>query len=820
MAGYARLVAGERDIDSYLDEWSDDDDSTSVSPPPPVVAGRYRLGDRLGTGSHSVVYRALDRLNGDQVAVKLLRTGSRAEQRRREAVALRSLRVPGVAHLLDEGVADGWLFLVMERVEGRAFPGTGIPAPWSALENTAVQFLEVLGRIHAAGVLHLDLKPANVHVTRGGAVVLLDLGLAGGPALGGAAPVRCVGGTLRYMAPEQHEGGRVDGRTDLHAAGVMLHEALTGAPPSRSRRRESSRAIAAELRQQVAGLPPEVCATIASLLAPEPEDRPHSAWTALDRLGVVVPRPRIPGGGESFTLARLEGLFCGPERILHLRSDAARALQVRTGGVRSVIELELHRWRRLGVASREGALWRVERGALEWLEQIDALRGEVADRTGASGLQGERGVAVEDPADAVHAARVQLARLVVDTPPDEVPVAALRLARTLLEQGDPGRVRLALEHGLFAIRRGETPADEEIALLSLWARMAIDQREPAGLQLALYHMGRASHQTSELEAMERLLRASLHAEQREPARAAEIVEGLAPFADPELELRRHTVRLRVAAQRPVCHEAAALEEALAWTRRQRLPHLRARLLGWMGRLRYRQGRFDESAILHEQSIASAVVGVDRLSSLLHGASSMMELGRYQSAHEFAGEARDLARRYRRALDEGRAEWLLRAVSYRMGEEMAPDVELVEAAERLAIPYLVGLLALNEAAIAWRAGDLAPGQRLAARARDCFVAADMQDGRVLAMALELACGDRPRRSQLGVAEIGQLAHEVLERPDDDIAWQVVGMLARLRDGHVWRSTAARLARAARDPDRRRELLAPRECFDLPPTPTIT
>lgn len=818
-ARYAPAVAGERDVDEYVAAWSDDEPAR-LPTPPPVVAGRYRLGDKLGSGSHSVVYRALDRLTGEAVAVKLLRAGAQTDQRRREAVALRSLRVPGVAHLLDEGIADGWLFLVMDLVEGRPFPGVAVPAPWSALRATAIQLFEVLGRVHEAGVLHLDLKPANVQVEPDGTVVLLDLGLAGGPALGGAAPARCVGGTARYMAPEQHGAGRVDPRTDLHAAGLMLYQALTGVLPSRARGREYSQSMGPSLRQQIPDLPADVCETLASLLALAPDQRPHSAWTVLDRLDATVPRPEIPGDGESFTPARLEALFCGHERILHVPSDAARALHDRTGGVRSLVELELRRWRRLGVATRDGQGWRVERGALEWLEQIDALHGGASTQA----IRQAEGAVAGGVADGVHATRVQLARLVVARAPGDVPATALALASKLLEHGDHARVRLALEHGLFAIRRGERPTGEEAALLSLYARTAIDQREPAGLQLALYHIGRATRRTSELEAMESLLRASLHAEQREPERAAEIADALPPFADPELELRRHTVRLRVAAQRPVSREAAVLDDALAWARRQRLPHVRARLLGWMGRLRYRQGRFDESALLHEQSVASAVTGVERLSSLLNGASSMMELGRYESAHEFAGEALDLARRHRHSLDEGRAEWLLRAISYRMGRAMEPDLELVEAAECLAIPYLVGLLAINEAAVAWRSGDLEIARRLAARARACFVAADIRGGRVLAMALELTCCERPRSGQAirvpgrlepGAPVIDELAREVLAQPENDIAWQVLGMLARLHGGHSWRATATRLARAAADPERRRELLAPREVFELRP-----
>ena len=182
----ARNGGGDRtSLDLYLGTsivpWSDagrdrsasssghDPDAIQAPRVPAEVGRRYQirdpLGDKLGAGGFGAVYRATDRVTGEQVAVKLLDPGRGAAPVRREAVALRGLRLPGVVRLLDEGREEDRPFLVMELVEGQPFPGLATPAPWAAIEDATLRLLEVLGRVHAAGVLHLDIKPANVRVT-------------------------------------------------------------------------------------------------------------------------------------------------------------------------------------------------------------------------------------------------------------------------------------------------------------------------------------------------------------------------------------------------------------------------------------------------------------------------------------------------------------------------------------------------------------------------------------------------------------------------------------------------------------------------------
>jgi len=269
-----------------------DDTLTTDGPPPRRLAGRYRLVAPIGRGGFGEVWRAVDEATGVDVAVKLPhdRSVMLAERTRREVAALRLVRHPGVVQLLDAGVDDGQLFIVMELARGTPFPGVPVPAPWERVAPAALALLQALRGVHATGIVHRDLKPANVLVD-GDRVTLLDFGIARGPALGGTITARhaWVGSPL-YLAPEQLSDRPKDARTDLYAVGVMLYEALCGDPPFRPGSMEEllvtrTRIDAPPLRGRAHEVPERVAAVVDRLLRRDPAERLPHAEAVLDALG-------------------------------------------------------------------------------------------------------------------------------------------------------------------------------------------------------------------------------------------------------------------------------------------------------------------------------------------------------------------------------------------------------------------------------------------------------------------------------------------------------------------------------------------------------
>lgn len=345
------------------------------------IAGRYQLRRLLGKGGYGQVLEAQDPLTDELVAIKFLEaaTGERLEGVLREVTALRFLRLPGVVRLRDDGFDGDRYFMVMDRVVGEPFAGPPRARSWSEIEGTALELLEILGRVHLAGVVHRDLKPANVLVTAAGRPVVLDFGIAGGQPLSLTSEGGPGGGTPLYLAPEQIHGKVCDGRTDLYAVGVMLFAALAGSWPHNGRThveimRDRIRRPAQPMAELAPDAPDEVAAVIDALLQRDPERRPASALAALERLGgrsrgrvVDLLPPHLPHLPVPDAEA-LRPLFRGPDTFHHLREDAASALWARTGGQPAAVADELAAWVRAGLSWREDALLVIERPSLAQLE--------------------------------------------------------------------------------------------------------------------------------------------------------------------------------------------------------------------------------------------------------------------------------------------------------------------------------------------------------------------------------------------------------------------------------------------------------------------
>jgi len=209
-----------------------------------VVAGQYRIKERMASGATGVIYRAQRLRDGLLVALKLLRAAAAhdttaSDRLRREAEALGLAWHPNVVEVIDHGyLPDGTAYLVMELLDGETL-ATRLRSrkrlEAKELLPIAIQVCEALGAVHAAGVVHRDLKPSNIFLERardGERVKILDFGVARVEweetrITNIGAPI----GTPGYMSPEQEVGGEIDARSDLFALGAVLYESLLGEPP-------------------------------------------------------------------------------------------------------------------------------------------------------------------------------------------------------------------------------------------------------------------------------------------------------------------------------------------------------------------------------------------------------------------------------------------------------------------------------------------------------------------------------------------------------------------------------------------------------------
>jgi eukaryotic-like serine/threonine-protein kinase len=257
-----------------------------------LVAGRYRITRFLGGGGMGNVYAAVDAELGESCAIKMLRRGltDAAAQRFRTEVRLqRRITHKNVARIFDIGEHAGEKLLTMELVDGESLAARLArmgKLPLAELRAIALDILAGLAAAHAAGVVHLDLKPGNVLLARDGRAVIADFGIA----RANADQDGEIAGTPLYMAPEQHAGeSNLDARTDLFAFGVMLYELATGTRPFTGAHLfelEAQKAVGVDPTPLAAHVPPAVIAVIQRCLAPARDDRPASAdelIAALDR---------------------------------------------------------------------------------------------------------------------------------------------------------------------------------------------------------------------------------------------------------------------------------------------------------------------------------------------------------------------------------------------------------------------------------------------------------------------------------------------------------------------------------------------------------
>ncbi|MEU6555748.1 protein kinase [Streptomyces sp. NPDC046915] len=304
-----------------------------------LLAGRYRIGPRLGVGGMGEVWSAQDERMRRDVAVKLVHAafgaqGTETQDRfRREVQLAARLSHRNVVTAYDWGdVSVGGrqvFYLVMELVQGvslRRRLEEGRP-PWPLAAGWAAQIAQALDEAHCHGVVHRDITPANVLLTPEGTAKILDFGVA--KFVGDTLSIHehtakgALLGSPPYMSPEQAEdAGQIDHRSDLYSLGCVLYHAVTGRPPFVSAShlgvlRMQAEATPAAPNTLVSELPTALNDLILRLLAKHPDDRPADAAAISDSLATILVNQAVTvAGSDVFDVAQLAQTGSIAERIV------------------------------------------------------------------------------------------------------------------------------------------------------------------------------------------------------------------------------------------------------------------------------------------------------------------------------------------------------------------------------------------------------------------------------------------------------------------------------------------------------------------------
>lgn len=300
-----------------------------------LVEGRFRLAAPLGRGGMGEVWLADDLRLGRRVAVKFLPRGLDPDEDEesvarfhREAEVAAGLQHPGLVQVFDNGEQDGQLYLVMELLHGRNLRTVlreDGPLPVRRAVELAAQTAEALSCAHRAGIVHRDVKPANLMLLPEGRVKVCDFGLAGYlHSATGLTRSGVVMGTPDYMSPEQCRGRSVDERADLYALGCVLLALLTGQPPFPGHRavwpllQDHMRTPPPRLSERRPGVPAALDGLVAELLAKDPADRPRFAAEVADRLRALLepstpPRARAAPVGSGYRIEVFQNQYKLPD---------------------------------------------------------------------------------------------------------------------------------------------------------------------------------------------------------------------------------------------------------------------------------------------------------------------------------------------------------------------------------------------------------------------------------------------------------------------------------------------------------------------------
>ncbi len=486
----------------------------------PVRLGRYELRAEVGTGGCGTVWAAWDRILSREVAIKMLtREGLRAEALMREARALARLSHPHIVECFDVGVTDDAVYLVMALVRGCDLARWLAEGRRSRAEILATFAAAARGlrAAHDRGIVHRDFKPANVLVGDDGSVRVADFGLAA--MLAGAAttqeeivcdaPIssasqRRMGGTLRYMAPEQHEGRPGTAAVDVFAFSAALYEAFAGVPafagetgPALLVRKQDG-----ELQRPAPGfsVPRDVLQAVRRGLDPDPDRRPSDLVAEIEALRAPRRRPLAAIVAGVATAGALAAMVlsrpadpCPPaapaQLVPHDDVDSIAAYRERLAGAEA---RACEAWQRgeISRVDRDAELGCVARSS----DRADALEAAFVHSSATEADRRLAALQLVDPATCIDAR---------EAPPDATHAAIVRTV-----------ARASADNALLR------PMDAQG-----WARAALEQARASGdpeLEAdALFELGRAQMETGAIDgALDSLQRAFWLATSRDRDRTA------------------------------------------------------------------------------------------------------------------------------------------------------------------------------------------------------------------------------------------------------------------------------------------------------------
>jgi serine/threonine protein kinase len=414
-----------------------------------ILGNRYKLLRELGAGGMAWVYLAEDLLDNTQVAVKVLYTQfsqdmSYVQRFVREAKLARQITNEHVVHILNYGADRDVHYLVMEMIQGKELSTILRERgrlPWDEALRIAAQVVRALDAANQHGVVHRDIKPQNIMITRQGVVKVLDFGIARARALPSLTQTGFVGSPY-YISPEQAMGEDVDIRSDIYSLGVALYEMLSGKLPFDAPSPWSiiSQHIAQEpptLALENSGFPPHLEDLVNRMLAKDPEDRyqtPSHLLAAIDSL--------LEGRGESAA-----ALFDPGTDETVVQSKAHRLL------LSSLYER--------AVEAADESEWHQAVNLFNRILKIDPHYQDVAERLATVGRQARVAALYSAAQDALQEERLQEAidelSEIVSVDPDYRDAAELltQAGMSLAEAKTRARVASLYEKGLMHYRKHE-----------------------------------------------------------------------------------------------------------------------------------------------------------------------------------------------------------------------------------------------------------------------------------------------------------------------------------------------------------------------------